>query len=192
MTFWLPIGDDANELLRRNPLALLIGMTLDQQVPMERAFSAPYDLVQRLGHEPDPHELATFDPDALIELFARRPALHRFPKAMAGRVQQVCQTLVERHDGDAAALWNGATDGRELLKRVSDLPGFGRQKAQIFVALLGKQFGVRPPGWREAVGDYGQAQAYRSIADVIDEASLGRVREHKKRMKAEARSATGT
>ncbi|MFI6132373.1 MULTISPECIES: HhH-GPD-type base excision DNA repair protein [unclassified Micromonospora] len=191
MTLSLPIDPQANEMLRRDPLALLLGMVLDQQVPMEKAFSSPYVLAQRLGHEPDARELAGYDPDALVALFARPPALHRFPKAMAARVQEVCRALVERYDGDPARLWSEAADGAELLRRVGELPGFGRQKAQIFVALLGKRFGVAPAGWREAAGAYGEAEAYRSVADVTDPESLGRVREFKQRMKAEAKAAKG-
>ena len=191
MTLSLPIDPQANELLGRSPLALLLGMVLDQQVPMEKAFSSPYVLAQRLGHEPDAAELAGYDPEALVEIFARPPALHRFPKAMAARVQEVCRALVERYDGDPARLWSDVTDGRELLRRVGELPGFGRQKAQIFVALLGKRFGVTPDGWREAAGDYGDADAHRSVADVTDPESLRRVREFKQRMKAEAKAAKG-
>ncbi|MFI0796533.1 HhH-GPD-type base excision DNA repair protein [Micromonospora rubida] len=191
MTVSLPIDPEANRLLERSPLALLLGMVLDQQVPMEKAFSSPYVLVQRLGHEPDARELAGYDPDELVALFARPPALHRFPKAMAARVQEVCRTLVDRYDGDAARLWADATDGRELLARIAGLPGFGRQKAQIFLALLGKRFGVTPEGWREAAGGYGDADAYRSVADVTDPESLRRVREYKQRMKAEAKAAKG-
>ncbi|MBU8859588.1 MULTISPECIES: HhH-GPD-type base excision DNA repair protein [unclassified Micromonospora] len=191
MTLSLPIDPQANELLARSPLALLLGMVLDQQVPMEKAFSSPYVLAQRLGHEPDAAELAGYDPEALVEVFARPPALHRFPKAMAARVQEVCRALVERYDGDPARLWSDVTDGRELLRRVGELPGFGRQKAQIFVALLGKRFGITPDGWREAAGDYGDADAHRSVADVTDPESLRRVREFKQRMKAEAKAAKG-
>ncbi len=188
MTLELPIDPEANALLRRSPLALLVGMVLDQQVTMEKAFSSPYVLAERLGHEPDAAELAGYDPDALVALFATPPALHRFPKAMAARVQEVCRVLVDRYDGDAAGLWAGVTDGRELLRRVEDLPGFGRQKAQIFVALLGKRFGVTPEGWREAAGGYGGADAYRSVADVTDADSLRRVREYKQQTKAEAKA----
>ncbi|MBF5033383.1 MULTISPECIES: HhH-GPD-type base excision DNA repair protein [unclassified Micromonospora] len=191
MTLSLPIDPQASELLARSPLALLLGMVLDQQVPMEKAFSSPYVLAQRLGHEPDAAELAGYDPEALVEIFARPPALHRFPKAMAARVQEVCRALVERYDGDPARLWSDVTDGRELLRRVGELPGFGRQKAQIFVALLGKRFGITPDGWREAAGDYGDADAHRSVADVTDPDSLRRVREFKQRMKAEAKAAKG-
>ncbi|MFI7574839.1 HhH-GPD-type base excision DNA repair protein [Micromonospora sp. NPDC049497] len=192
MTLVLPIDPEANRLLERSPLALLVGMVLDQQVAMEKAFSSPYVLVQRLGHEPDAAELAGYDPDALVTLFATPPALHRFPKAMAARVQEVCRVLVDRYDGDAARLWADASDGADLLRRVAELPGFGRQKAQIFVALLGKRFGVTPEGWREAAGGYGEPGAHRSVADVTDAESLRRVREYKQQMKAAAKAkATG-
>ncbi|WP_422734034.1 HhH-GPD-type base excision DNA repair protein [Micromonospora sp. WMMD558] len=189
MTLSLPIDPEANEFINRNQLALVLGLVLDQQVSMEKAFSSPYVLAQRLGHEPDAAELAGYDPEALVALFATPPALHRFPKAMAARVQEVCQVLVDRYDGDAARLWNGVADGRELLRRVADLPGFGKQKAQIFVALLGKRFGVTPEGWREAAGGYGDTDAYRSVADVTDAESLRRVREYKQEMKAAAKAA---
>jgi uncharacterized HhH-GPD family protein len=178
----------ADRLLATDPLALLIGMVLDQQVPLERAFSAPHDLVQRLGHEPDAAELASLDPDALTELFGRRPALHRFPKAMAARVQEMCRLLVDRYDGDPARVWTEAKDGKELLKRIGGLPGFGRQKAQIMVALLGKQYGVQPKGWREAAGEFGARGTYRSVADIVDDASLVKVREYKQQMKAAAKA----
>jgi uncharacterized HhH-GPD family protein len=189
MTFSLPIAAEANALLDRDPLAVLIGLTLDQQITMEKAFTSPYVLAQRLGHEPTAAELAGFDTDELIAIFAKPPALHRFPKAMAGRVQEVCRVLVDQFDGDAAALWNDVPDGAELYRRIHALPGFGTQKAQIFVALLGKQYGVRPPGWREAAGGYGGQDAYRSVADIVDEESLAKVRTYKKQMKAEAKAA---
>ncbi|WP_234587993.1 HhH-GPD-type base excision DNA repair protein [Micromonospora sp. MH99] len=191
MTLVLPIDPEANRLLERSPLALLIGMTLDQQVPMEKAFSSPYVLSQRLGRDLDAAALAGYDPQPLVELFATPPALHRFPKAMAARVQEVCQALVERYDGDAALLWADVADGPELLRRVAGLPGFGKQKAQIFVALLGKRFGVTPQDWREAAGGYGDPGAYRSVADVTDADSLRRVREYKQQMKAAAKAAQG-
>ncbi len=184
MTFWLPIDAEATSLLQRSPLALVIGMVLDQQVPFEKAFTGPYELARRLGHEPDARELADYDPSALTAIFARRPALHRFPKAMAARVQDLCRALVERYDGDPARIWFDVTDGRELLRRVSELPGFGMQKAQIFVALLGKRFGVRPQGWREAAGSYGVEGSHLSVADVVDGPSLARVREYKQQLKA--------
>ena len=144
VTISMPVEPDANDLLSRDPLALLIAMLLDQQVPLERAFSAPYDLARRLGHEPAAPELATCDPEALAAVFAERPALHRYPKSMAARVQALCQLIVARYDGDARRVWNDAADGTDLRKRVAELPGFGAQKAQIFVALLGKQLGVQP------------------------------------------------
>ena len=148
LTISMPVEPDANDLLSRDPLALLIAMLLDQQVPLERAFSAPYDLARRLGHEPTAPELATCDPEALAAVFAERPALHRYPKSMAARVQALCQLIVARYDGDARQVWNDAADGTDLRKRVAELPGFGAQKAQIFVALLGKQLGVQPAGGR--------------------------------------------
>ncbi|SCG52094.1 uncharacterized HhH-GPD family protein [Micromonospora halophytica] len=191
MALSLPIEPAANDLLNRNALALLTGMLLDQQIPMEKAFSSPYVLSQRLGHDPDARELAGYDPEALVEVFARPPALHRFPKAMAARVQEMCRALVDRYDGDAARLWADAADGRELLRRVGELPGFGRQKAQIFVALLGKRYDVRPDGWREAAGGYGEEGSHRSVADITDAESLRRVREFKQAAKAEAKAAKG-
>lgn len=188
MTLSLPIDAEANELLQRSPLALLIAMVLDQQVPLEKAFTSPYELVRRLGHEPTARELADYDTDELIAVFAERPALHRFPKAMAARVQDACRVLVEQYDGDAGRLWSGAADGKELLRRVAELPGFGRQKAQIMVALLGKRFGVRPPGWRAAAGEFGPEGSFVSVADITDGDSLLRVREHKQAMKARAKA----
>jgi uncharacterized HhH-GPD family protein len=188
MTLSLPIDAEANELLATDPLALLIGMVLDQQVPFEKAFSSPYVLAQRLGHRPTAEEIAGFDSEALVAIFAKPPALHRFPRAMAARVQEVCRALVTQYDGDAANLWTGAADGTELLRRVGSLPGFGKQKAQIFTALLGKQYGVQPPGWREAAGAYGEDGSYRSVADITDGDSLARVRAFKKEMKAAAKA----
>jgi uncharacterized HhH-GPD family protein len=188
MTMSLPIDDAANELLSTDALALLIGMTLDQQDKLEKAFSSPYVLAQRLGHVPTVAELAGFDPDELVRVFAGPPALHRFPKAMAGRVQEVCRALLDRFDGDAANLWKDAATGAELVKRIASLPGFGKQKSQIFTALLGKRFGVRPDGWREAAGGYGEEGAYRSVADIVDQESLEKVRRYKKEMKAAAQA----
>jgi uncharacterized HhH-GPD family protein len=188
VTVSLPIAPEANALLNRSPLALLMAMLLDQQVPLERAFSAPADLARRLGHDPEVEELADYAPDALVAVFSERPALHRFPKAMAARVQALCRVLVETYDGDAERVWAGAQTGPELLKRVGALPGFGEQKAKIFVALLGKQLDVRPEGWREAAGHYGEETAHRSVADIVDEVSLGRVRSYKQQMKAAAKA----
>jgi uncharacterized HhH-GPD family protein len=188
VTISMPVPPDANALLTRSPLALLIGMLLDQQVPLERAFSAPYDLAGRLGHEPAAEELAGYDPEALAAVFAERPALHRYPKSMAARVQALAQLLVERYDGEAGRVWSDAANGADLLKRISELPGFGEQKARIFVALLGKQLGVRPPGWREAAGQFGGEGTYFSVADISDEESLGRVRAYKQQLKAAAKA----
>ena len=188
MPISLPVDDEANELLSRNALALLIAMLLDQQVPLERAFSAPRDLVRRLGHEPTADELADFDPEALAAVFSQRPALHRFPKAMAARTQELARLIAADYDGDAAALWATAPSGDELLKRVSALPGFGAAKAKIFVALLGKQLGVRPPGWQAAAGSFGEDGSYVSVADITDAESLGKVRSYKQAMKAAAKA----
>ncbi len=189
MPISMPVQAEANELLTRDALALLIAMLLDQQVPLERAFSAPYDLVQRLGHAPTAEELASFNPEELAAIFSARPALHRFPKAMAARVQELALLIVTEYDGDPAAVWSTATTGAELFKRVSALPGFGEQKAKIFVALLGKQLGVRPDGWREAAGEFGADRSYRSVADIRDAKSLEKVRAYKKEMKAAAKAA---
>jgi uncharacterized HhH-GPD family protein len=188
MTLSLPVDAEANELLTRNPLALLIGMLLDQQVPLEKAFSSPYELVQRLGHEPTAAELAAFDPEALAAVFSQRPALHRFPKAMAARTQDLARLIMERYDGDAAAVWTSASSGKELVARLADLPGFGGAKAQIFAAMLGKQLGVQPDGWREAAGRFGEDGSYYSVADIVDESSLAAVRAYKKELKAAAKA----
>jgi len=189
MTISMPVEPEANELLSRSPLALLIGMLLDQQVSLERAFSAPLDLVRRLGHEPTAAELAEFDPAALAAIFSERPALHRYPRAMAARVQDLARLIVDAYDGDAARVWQSATTGAELLKRVAALPGFGAQKAQIFVALLGKQLGVRPEGWREAAGRFGAEGSHLSVADITDADSLAEVRSYKQGLKAAAKAA---
>jgi uncharacterized HhH-GPD family protein len=189
MTISLPIDEDANELLARSPLALLIGMLLDQQVTIEKAFTSPRDLVRRLGHEPTAEELASYDPDALAAVFSERPALHRYPRSMAGRVQQLCQALVADYGGDAATVWEGATSGKDLLARVNGLPGYGPDKSRILVALLGKQFGVRPTGWREAAGRFGEQGSRCSVADITDRASLTEVRAFKQGLKAAARAA---
>jgi uncharacterized HhH-GPD family protein len=180
---------DADALLDRDPLALLIGMLLDQQFPMERAFAGPGLIAQRLGvTELDARALAGYDPEALVQIFRGPPAVHRYPGSMAGRVQALASAIVEQYDGDAARLWTGVDDGRELFRRIADLPGFGTQKAQIFTALLGKQRGVTPPGWREAAGGYGEEGVHRSVADVVDAASLAQVREYKQAKKAAAKS----
>ncbi|HEX2023979.1 MAG TPA: HhH-GPD-type base excision DNA repair protein [Acidimicrobiales bacterium] len=187
----LPLTGDppADELLEREPLALLIGMLLDQQFPMERAFHSPYELKERLGGRLDSAEIATADPDELASLFAQRPALHRFPGSMAARTQELCRYLLERHGGRAEAVWTDAASGKELLARLRALPGFGDQKARIFVALLGKRLGVTPAGWEDAAGAYGKP-GWFSVADVDGPDALARVRAHKKAVKAEAKAAT--
>lgn len=187
----LATTDSGNALLERDPLALLIGMMLDQQIPMEKAFTSPSVLRDRLGG-PDDGDLdaaviAQQDPDRLEELFRTPPALHRFPGAMARRTQELCEAIVRDYDGRAEAVWADAPSGTELLRRLSALPGFGDQKARIFVALLGKQRGVQPAGWREAAGSYGDAGSHRSVADVVDGPSLQRVRSWKKEQKAAAK-----
>jgi uncharacterized HhH-GPD family protein len=191
MTLSLPVEDGANELLTRSPLALLIAMLLDQQVPLEKAFSSPYQLTLRLGHEPTAAELADFEPEALAAVFAERPALHRFPRAMAARVQELGQILTDRYDGDAERVWATAATGAELRARLAELPGFGTYKAQITMALLGKQRGVQPPGWREEAGPFGHEGSLVSVADIVDDDSLARVRAYKKAAKAAAKDQAG-
>jgi len=176
-------------MLSTDPLALLLGMLLDQQFPMERAFAGPYVLAQRIGvTRLDAAALAAHDPDTLAAAFALTPVVHRYPKAMAARTQDLCRILVAKYDGSAAQLWETAAAGKELLARIAALPGFGKQKAQIFVALLGKQYGVQPEGWREAAGGYGEEGVYKSVADVTGQEALDRVRAYKKEMKASAKT----
>ena len=180
---------DADALLDSNPLALLIGMLLDQQVPMETAFAGPKKIADRIGGI-DAKVIAYYDPDKFTSLCAQRPAIHRFPGSMAKRIQTLAREVVDRYGGEAAAIWtDGKPDAAEVLRRLKSLPGFGDQKARIFLALLGKQYGVTPKGWREAAGDYGKAGCHMSIADVTDAASLEQVRTHKKLMKAKAHKA---
>lgn len=180
---------EADELLGRSPLAALVGMLLDQQVPMEWAFTGPFTLAGRMGSDDlDAQEIAAYDPEAFTGLFTAKPALHRYPGSMATRVQQLCQYLVAEYGGEASAVWADAATGAELLERLHALPGFGTQKAQIFLALLGKQFGVRPTGWREAAGPYGEAGSHRSVADITGPDSLAEVRAYKQRAKAAARA----
>jgi uncharacterized HhH-GPD family protein len=187
---YLATTDAANELLDREPLALLIGMLLDQQIPMEKAFTSPEVLRERLGGQLDVHAIAGCDPDVFEELFRRPPALHRFPAAMAKLVQDLARILIDRFDADPGAVWTQATSGADLVARVGQLPGFGAQKAKIFAALLGKQFGVQPTGWREAAGDYGLDGSRRSVADVVDSESLQAVRSFKQQQKAAAKAAS--
>ena len=192
MALYLSGDPEADAFLSEDPLALLIGMVLDQQVPLERAFSSPRDLRDRLGGQLDVGAIAAIDPAELAEVFSQRPALHRFPASNAGRVQQLCQIIVSDYDGDAARVWEGASSGTELLRRVRALPGFGEQKAKIFVALLGKQLGVRPPGWQEVSKPFGDKGTHYSVADITSKESLLRVRAHKAEIKAAAKSKAST
>ena len=181
-------GDPAaDRVLSEDPFALLVGMMLDQQYPMEHAFRGPAKVLDRFGTL-DPARIAAADPEEFAALCATPPAVHRFPGSMAARLQALAALVVERYDGRAERLWTEATSGKDLLRRVMELPGFGKQKAQIFVALLAKQLDVRPEGWEAAVGDYA-AEGHRSVADVVDAESLQRVREHKKQQKAAAKGA---
>jgi uncharacterized HhH-GPD family protein len=178
----------ADALLDRDPFALLAGMLLDQQFPMERAFAGPQKIIERLGVDQlDPAFIAAQDPDAFAALCATPPAVHRYPGSMAARLQALATIIVEQYDGDAATLWTTASTGAELFARLRALPGFGDAKARIFVALLGKQRGVRPAGWKEAAGAYAEAGSHRSVADVVDAASLLKVRAFKQEQKRAAK-----
>jgi uncharacterized HhH-GPD family protein len=177
----------ADELLTNSPFALLIGMMLDQQYPMEHAFAGPQKVVSRFGSF-DPAAIAAADPEEFAAMASTTPAIHRYPGSMAGRLQEIARIVVEEYDGDASRIWTEAVDGKDLAKRLQALPGFGAQKVKIFVALLAKQLGVRPDGWEKVAGDYA-LDGYRSVADVVDGASLQKVRDHKKEMKAAAKAA---
>ena len=179
----------ADALLEANPFALLVGMLLDQQYPMEAAFAGPKKIADRIGGV-DAREIADYDPDEFAALCSKTPAIHRYPGSMAKRIQALAQLIVDRYDGDTTALWTeGDPDGAEVLRRLKGLPGFGEQKAKIFLALLGKQYGVTPQGWRKAAGDYGKAGSFLSVADVVDAGSLEKVRSYKKQAKAAAKAA---
>ena len=185
----LQIAQDeaADELLSTDPFALLTGMLLDQQFPMERAFAGPAKIRDRFGNI-DPAEIADADPDAFADLCATPPAIHRYGRSMAGRVQALARVVPDEYGGDASRIWTEATSGADLLARVQALPGFGEQKAKIFTALVAKQLGVTPAGWTKVVGDYGK-KGYRSVADVTDPESLQKVRDFKKAAKARAKEA---
>ncbi|MGW4123601.1 HhH-GPD-type base excision DNA repair protein [Nocardia sp. NPDC004711] len=179
---------DADELLSTDDFALLVGMMLDQQFPMEHAFRGPWKLAERMGGF-DIHKIAAVDPEEFEELAATPPAIHRYGRSMGRRVQELARFIVENYDGTTAALWTeGDPDGKEILKRLKKLPGFGDQKARIFLALLGKQRGLTANGWREAAGAYGEDGSRRSVADVTDAESLTQVREFKKQAKAAAKA----
>jgi uncharacterized HhH-GPD family protein len=183
--------DAADELLGRDPLALLIGMLLDQQFPMERAFAAPRLLADRLGVDSlSAADLAAADREQLAKVFQGPPALHRYPGSMAARTQELARLLLDRYDGRAEKLWADVPDAATLLRRIGELPGFGAQKSKIFVALLGKQYGVTPPGWREAAGAYGEEGSHRSVADITGPESLAEVRRIKQAQKQAAKERT--
>lgn len=189
MAIWLTTDSEANELLEREPLALLIGMLLDQQVTIETAFAGPKKILDRIGSM-DAKTIAEYDPEKFAALCSTPPAIHRFPGSMAKRVQAMCQGLVEEYGGDAAALWtSGDPSGTEVLKRLKALPGYGEVKAKIFLALLGKQRGLTAKGWQRAAGEFGKKNTHLSVADITDEASLQEVRAYKKQMKAAAKAA---
>jgi uncharacterized HhH-GPD family protein len=173
---------EADAVLSQNPFALLMGMMLDQQFPMERAFAGPAKVLDRFGTL-DPVAVAAAEPEEFAALCAVPPAVHRFPGSMAARIQQLARIVVDEYDGHADRLWTEADSGRELMRRLQALPGFGKQKAQIFTALLGKQLDVRPEGWETAAGDYAERGAHRSVADVVDASSLEKVRAFKKEKK---------
>jgi uncharacterized HhH-GPD family protein len=181
-------GDaDADQVLTDSPFALLVGMMLDQQYPMEHAFRGPHKVLTRFGSI-EPAAIAAADPEEFATLATTPPAIHRYGGSMAARLLALAALVETEYAGDAARIWTEATSGQELLARVMALPGFGKQKAQIFLALLGKQLDVRPKGWREAAGAYGEEGSHRSVADIVDEKSLLQVREHKQQLKAAAKA----
>ncbi len=181
-------GDPAaDKLLDESSFALLAGMMLDQQYPMEHAFRGPSKVKSRFGNF-DPAAIAAAAPEEFAAMAATTPAIHRFPGSMSARLQELARVIVEEYDGDAARVWTDSADAPDLLKRMMALPGFGKQKAQIFIALLAKQCDVRPAGWERVVGDYALA-GYRSVADVVDPDSLQKVRDFKKQKKATAKAA---
>ena len=180
-------GDpEADSFLSEDPLALIIGMLLDQQVTMEKAFSSPAELARRLGGPLDAAAIAAMPHERLTELFKERPALHRYPGSMAGRVQELCRVIAEDYGGQADAIWRDVKSGEELVKRLNSLPGFGERKAKIFVALLGKQLGVDPEGWQAATKPYGDVDAFLSVADITSPETLEKVRANKRAIKAKA------
>ncbi|MBG0559979.1 HhH-GPD-type base excision DNA repair protein [Actinoplanes aureus] len=187
MGFQIANEPEADKVLDQYPFAVLVGMMLDQQYGMEHAFRGGWKVLSRFGTL-DPAAIAAAEPEAFKELCSRPPAIHRFPGSMAARLQELAALVDSRYGGDVTRLWSEAATGKELLKRVQELPGFGKQKAQIFVALLAKQLGVRPEGWETVAGDYA-LDGYRSVADVVDAASLQKVREFKQQKKAAAKGA---
>ncbi len=186
MTIHITGDEHADQVLTDSPFALLAGMMLDQQYPMEHAFRGPAKVLDRFGSV-DPAAIAEAEPESFAELCATTPAIHRFPGSMAKRLQELARIVTEEYDGDASRIWREATDAKDLMKRMQALPGFGQQKARIFVALLAKQLDVRPEGWERAVGSYAE-DGFRSVADVVDPESLQKVRDHKKQLKAAAKA----
>ncbi|SDU87216.1 uncharacterized HhH-GPD family protein [Microlunatus sagamiharensis] len=185
---WITGDPEADHLLTTSGNALLVGMVLDQQIPMEKAFAGPQVIATRMGGTFDVPAIAALEVDDFVALCAEKPAVHRFPGSMGKRVHEVALRLVEEHDGDAVHLWAAVEDGPALKRSIAALPGFGDQKASIMVALLGKRWGVRPGGWREAAGAYGNEGEFRSVADVVDAESLQKVRAFKKQAKAAAKA----
>ena len=188
MTLHLSQDAEADALLSSNPFALLVGMVLDQQVPLEWAFASPKELERRLGRQLDARDIAHMDPDELVGAFSAKPALHRYPGSMAARVQELAVLVTEQYDGSADAVWSGASSGADLFKRIKELPGFGDQKAKIFVALLGKQLGVQPDGWQAVSTPFSDAGSFRSVADITDTETLAKVRAYKQELKAAHKS----
>jgi uncharacterized HhH-GPD family protein len=187
MTLHLTGDAAADTLLSEDPFALLVGMLLDQQIAMEAAFAGPAKIRDRVGRI-DAKTLAEYDPDAFVEIFRQTPAVHRFPGSMAGRVQTLAAVVAEEWNGDAASIWTSdEPDGAEVLRRLKGLPGFGEQKAKIFLALLGKRLGLTADGWREACAPYGEEGSLKSVADIVDPESLAKVRESKRAAKAAAK-----
>ncbi len=193
MELHLSQDPDADALLSRSPFALLVGMVLDQQVPLEWAFASPRALERRLGKALEPKRVAHMDPETLATAFSAKPALHRYPGSMAGRVQELAKLVVDRYGGRTEAIWETAPTGTELFRRVKELPGFGEQKAKIFVALLGKQLGVRPEGWDTVSAPFSDPGSFRSVADITDPDTLHKVRQFKQALKAsnKARASAG-
>jgi uncharacterized HhH-GPD family protein len=187
----LPVTGDpeADALLVSDPFALLVGMLLDQQVPMEWAFKGPYTLKARLGGQLDPSKLAAMSPEQVEELFKQKPALHRFPGSMGKRTHAVAVYVTEHYDGDTAAIWTTAADGQELYSRLRELPGYGDEKAKIFMAILAKRLGVQPKGWEQAAAPFSD-DTPRSVADIDSEEAFQRVRAFKKEMKAKGKQKT--
>jgi uncharacterized HhH-GPD family protein len=180
--------DEADAFISTDALALLIGMVLDQQQTIEKAFRGPLDLVRRMGREPipgalDAAEIAGMPAEELKGLFSIVPAIHRFPASNATRTQELCAHIVSEYNGDPAALWTTASDGTELFKRMKAVPGFGERKARIFVAVVGKRLGIDLPGWREAAGEFGEAGVLRSVADIEGPETKAAYRELKKAAK---------